>query len=319
MPEFGSIPTNPEPAHPGENEDRSDSPFPNWESRTGAVQADVDQSGTPGQAIEENGAKGVASEAKVDQLWLAVVERRSEVLLNEGLNQPQIKEWLSAFSDEKSPSFHPETYFHIVGMAKDLIKQALLSDPPLTVEDRNLLTFAALAHDIGKARADLIHLVRRDGPLNDDEKKTVGLHAGISAQMIMDGEDFEGKPLVVALVKFHHQMQPTPPYTPEEFEQGLAELKLSDEELQLFNRWHPVFEAVDKVEGNLGNRSYQQPRTPQEVAKNTYDIYVKSGHDSSAVDAVLRARYPDRQFHWEAIETDKGPEAAVTEKLIQAA
>lgn len=262
-----------------------------------------------------------STEPEVEGSSVELIARlEAEGTIQRELLNPLIRDRLAPLIDKDSPGYHPETYNHIVEMANIYLTQAALHEGPieLTVEDRDQLAQAALLHDVGKLDPEIMPLVRMDRILTEDETAIVAQHPEKSVAMI--AENFRDKPLVLALILFHHQNKEHPTYDQETYERILGEMGITGESRQKFELLHDTFEAADQFEANTGERGYRpEPLEPHQVAQNVYNNFVKSGHGTAAVDQILQVQYPDRAFECEVVGTDKGPVARVTETMLKPA
>jgi HD-GYP domain-containing protein (c-di-GMP phosphodiesterase class II) len=153
-----------------------------------------------------------------------------------------------------------------VGLFATLVARALALEEARVAE----VLCAALLHDVGKARVPSALLYRR-GPLSDDEREQMELHAEDGAELLAASPTTT--PLMLEVVLAHHVRQDGRGYPalPSAIPPTL---------------WGPLLYVVDVFEALTAVRPYQKRRTP----KRAYEILVADRGGSRAYALALFAR-----------------------------
>ncbi|HUC20141.1 MAG TPA: HD domain-containing protein, partial [Candidatus Polarisedimenticolaceae bacterium] len=237
--------------------------------------------------------------------------------VREGLEDPDVVEQLLPFKDEHSPEYNQEVYDHSKGVAEiaSTMARVYKTDLGLDHTDIQSVEMAALLHDIGKRREDIAALVKLPDKLTKSQKAIVAEHSEYSASLIE--YRFRNQPMVVALVRLHHQIQADPACTPEEQENILFDLGIIGESRKKFDVLQELFEASDKLDAITRPRPYHteeqiRKQTPSDVAAALFAHFAEGGRDPETgmdmVHKVLELKYPNRRLVWR--HTDPGDVAS---------
>lgn len=170
-------------------------------------------------------------------------------------------------------SYDDLTYQHcmlVAGLAASFAHQLGFS-----VEDRKLVTRAAVLHDIGKARIPL-EILHKPGALDDAEQAVMRTHPAIGHAMLLAQGGF--RPEVLAAVRSHHEYLDGSGYP-----DGLAGCQIPD--------LVRMITICDIYAALIERRSYKPPMVPDQA----YDILVLMG---ARLDAALV-----RAFHQVVLKT----------------
>jgi putative nucleotidyltransferase with HDIG domain len=153
-----------------------------------------------------------------------------------------------------------------VGLFATLIARSLALDEARVAE----VLCGALLHDVGKARVPAALLYRR-GPLAEDEREQMELHAEDGAELLAASQSTT--PLILEIVLAHHVRQDGRGYPA--LPSGIPP-----------TIWGPLLYVVDVFEALTAVRPYQKRRTP----KRAYEILAADRGGSRADALALFAR-----------------------------